>query len=492
MTRSRSRRIVLLLDCCYSGAFPRGFLARGDKRMDIKERFDGRGRAILTASSAMEYSFEGDQLSGEGMRSVFTSALVEGLETGMADLDLDGRVSVDELYDYVFDKVRDDTPNQTPSKWITDVQGKLFIARAKPRELPADLKRATESRSPDKRAAAVSELARLLEGGATVHTAAARQALERLADDDSRRVSTAAAGALAAAGQAAAEKAAAEQAAAEKAAAEQAAAEKAAAEQAVAEQAAAEQAEAEQAPPAGTRSRRPTWLPVAIVAVLALLGFGILGLREVLGGGGTDPSLDSVSSRPSTPVVTSPNNTPSTMRESATSAPPGPPVLTGPKNLTGEEQVLLDRIPEFFVGGGSCSRMTAPDDRDIRPEQAAANLECRYPGGTAIVYSMFQSDEEMNRFFDARLQRRNLASDEGSFGPVPGWQLNHCDDPDRGTGRIYGNRNTDPDVDVIRAEIGWVRDGFQMYAYAFRPKDDFADLFTWWQAAYGPVDSSPC
>jgi hypothetical protein len=229
------------------------------------------------------------------------------------------------------------------------------------------------------------------------------------------------------------------------------------------------------------------------VAVLGLLGFGILGLPAVLGGGGTDqPPAAGGSSRAGTPVVTSPTNTPSTVRESATSAPPGPPVLTGPKNLTGEERVLLDRIPQFFVGGGSCSRMTAPDDRDIRPEQAAANLECRYPGGTAIVYSMFHSDEVMNRFFDARLQRRNLSSGEGSFGPVPGWQLNHCGDPDRGTGRIYGNRNTDPDVDAIRAEIGWVRDGFQTYAYAFRPKDDFADLFTWWRAAYGPVDSSPC
>ena len=59
---------------------------------------------------------------------------------------------------------------------------------------------------------------------------------------------------------------------------------------------------------------------------------------------------------------------------------------------------------------------------------------------------------------------------------MPGWQLNHCGDPDRGTGRIYGNRNTNPDVDAIRAEIGWVRDGFQTYAYAFRPNDDFADL----------------
>jgi uncharacterized caspase-like protein len=123
MTKSRSRRIVLLLDCYYIGAFPQGALAHGGKRMEIKERFDGRGRAVLTASSAIEYSFEGDTLSGVGQPSVFTSALVEGLKTGAADLDMDGMISVDELYEYVFDRVRDKTPNQTPRMWITDVQG---------------------------------------------------------------------------------------------------------------------------------------------------------------------------------------------------------------------------------------------------------------------------------------------------------------------------------------------------------------------------------
>ena len=90
MTRSRSRRIVLLLDCCYSGAFAAGMLSRADERVDIKERFDGRGRVVLTASSAMEYSFEGDQLAGEGKPSVFTSALVRGLATGEADRNQDG------------------------------------------------------------------------------------------------------------------------------------------------------------------------------------------------------------------------------------------------------------------------------------------------------------------------------------------------------------------------------------------------------------------
>jgi hypothetical protein len=48
MTRSRSRRIVLLLDCCYAGAFERGMLARGDKEMAIKTRLGGRGRAVIT------------------------------------------------------------------------------------------------------------------------------------------------------------------------------------------------------------------------------------------------------------------------------------------------------------------------------------------------------------------------------------------------------------------------------------------------------------
>lgn len=56
---------------------------------------------MITASSAMEYAFEGDQLGDQrqGRPSVFTSAVVEGLATGEADQDEDGWVSLDELYD---------------------------------------------------------------------------------------------------------------------------------------------------------------------------------------------------------------------------------------------------------------------------------------------------------------------------------------------------------------------------------------------------------
>lgn len=132
MDQSRSRKIVLLLDCCYSGAFGRGMVARAGVGVDLHERFEGRGRVVITASTAMEYAFEldGDRLSGEGIPSVFTSAVVRGLESGAADLDGDGRISVDELYDYVFQQVRDATPHQTPSM-MSNVQGELYIAQSR-------------------------------------------------------------------------------------------------------------------------------------------------------------------------------------------------------------------------------------------------------------------------------------------------------------------------------------------------------------------------
>jgi uncharacterized caspase-like protein len=203
MSRSRSRRVVLLLDCCYAGAFERGMTARAGAGMAIEEHFGGRGRAVITASSAMEYAFEGDQLADtqELQPSVFTGALVEGLETGEADRDQDGLVGLDELYDYVYDKVRAATPNQTPGKWTFAVQGDLVIARrarpvTTPAPLPAELQEAIGSPFAAVRAAAVQELARLLQGRHAGLALAAKLTLEHLSEDDSRAVSAAATAAL--------------------------------------------------------------------------------------------------------------------------------------------------------------------------------------------------------------------------------------------------------------------------------------------------------
>ena len=184
MTKSRSRRIVLLLDCCFGGAFARGLVHRAGESVAIKEEFEGQGRVVLTASRAMEYAFEGDNREGDAQPSIFTSAIVQGLESGEADRDGDSRVSVDELYDYVYDRVREATPNQTPSKWTFDVHGDLYVARSPFREpepvpLPVELRAAMESPFANVRAGAVEELAHLLAGADAGLAAAARIALEK-------------------------------------------------------------------------------------------------------------------------------------------------------------------------------------------------------------------------------------------------------------------------------------------------------------------------
>jgi roadblock/LC7 domain-containing protein len=203
MNRGRSHRVVLLLDCCYAGAFERGLVARAITPIGIEQQFGGRGRAVITASSAMEYAFEAGELAvaEQSPPSVFTSALVMGLQTGEADRDQDGMVGLDELYDYVYDTVRATTPNQTPGKWILGMEGELYIARRSrpvttPATLRSELQQAIDNPLPGIRIAAVQELVRVLRGRHVGMSLAARLALEQLTDDDSRTVATAAAAAL--------------------------------------------------------------------------------------------------------------------------------------------------------------------------------------------------------------------------------------------------------------------------------------------------------
>jgi len=137
--RTRSRRVLVLLDCCYSGAFGAfGPKARGV--VDVTGRLSGHGRAVVAASSAMEYAFERSQLTlAEGTRSVFTDSMIHGLRTGVADTNGDGMVSVDEFYDYIYDEVRRVTPSQTPHM-VSELQGELYMAKS-PRGPQPDLLR---------------------------------------------------------------------------------------------------------------------------------------------------------------------------------------------------------------------------------------------------------------------------------------------------------------------------------------------------------------
>src|SRR4051795_3149340 len=60
MDASTSHRKVLILDCCYSGAFPADRTAKADESVQTLERFQGRGRAVLTGSDATQFVIMGD------------------------------------------------------------------------------------------------------------------------------------------------------------------------------------------------------------------------------------------------------------------------------------------------------------------------------------------------------------------------------------------------------------------------------------------------
>jgi hypothetical protein len=119
LDRTGSHRVVLILDCCYIEALAPGTPAPTDHVVHVAEAFGtGAGRAVLTASSTTEYTFEGTDLTrSRPQPSVFTTALANGLATGEADLDGNGEITVDELFDYAREQVRRHAPDQTPVKW---------------------------------------------------------------------------------------------------------------------------------------------------------------------------------------------------------------------------------------------------------------------------------------------------------------------------------------------------------------------------------------
>jgi helicase len=104
--RIEAERVVSFIDACYSGsAGGRTFLAKRTRASQLDELFLNRltrskGRVIITASRPGEVSIELSEL-GHG---VFSYYLVQGLN-GAADLNLDGIVTIQELYEYLEQQV---------------------------------------------------------------------------------------------------------------------------------------------------------------------------------------------------------------------------------------------------------------------------------------------------------------------------------------------------------------------------------------------------
>ena len=198
MSKCRSERIALFLDCCFAGAFTSGMARRaGVDTAGVKEQFNGSGLFVIAASDAMQYSFEGGRQVGDLPEpSPFTKALVDGLQSGEADRDEDGHVSINELFDFLEDRIRETSPSQTPTKSAFNQVGDWVIARSTRipsiRLLPEHVQTLLKSEDALDRFGALLDLGPLIEGDDPRLAEAAMQAVEKLAADDSRRVAAAA------------------------------------------------------------------------------------------------------------------------------------------------------------------------------------------------------------------------------------------------------------------------------------------------------------
>ena len=113
--RLRAKRMVILIDACHSGGVDTGQttsvrqLERSENNtfnMYAEKLFSGEGRALLTSSDVNEVSEEG-QKWGNG-HGVFTWAILEGLR-GIADVNRDRVITTGELFDFVSNRVRQET-----------------------------------------------------------------------------------------------------------------------------------------------------------------------------------------------------------------------------------------------------------------------------------------------------------------------------------------------------------------------------------------------
>jgi EAL domain-containing protein (putative c-di-GMP-specific phosphodiesterase class I) len=128
MNKSRAKRQVVILDCCFSGAFEPSYQAKDDGSFDLQGELGAEGRVVLASSSSTQYSYE---QKGEDL-SIYTRHLVEGITTGSGDYNNDGQISINELHEYATKKVQEELPSVTPKIIVLKDKGyEIILAKTK-------------------------------------------------------------------------------------------------------------------------------------------------------------------------------------------------------------------------------------------------------------------------------------------------------------------------------------------------------------------------
>jgi len=120
--QARCQTVALLLDCCYSGAIDSN--TRSDIDASVQKTLATNGLFVLTASTSIQTAGEAEVQDGNKRMGRFTSAIVDGIKSGAADINKDGLISLSDLADWTQKTVR----GQEPRFWAMNAQGDPTIS----------------------------------------------------------------------------------------------------------------------------------------------------------------------------------------------------------------------------------------------------------------------------------------------------------------------------------------------------------------------------
>jgi hypothetical protein len=126
MNDSLAKQQVVILDCCVSDSTPLDGWMQHSLSVDLQKQLGGVGRVVLTAGTTATQlsSHKGFDLS------TYTHYLVEGIETGAADLDRDRTISVEEIHQYIKKRLAETTTNLEPTIHTIGDPHQICLAKA--------------------------------------------------------------------------------------------------------------------------------------------------------------------------------------------------------------------------------------------------------------------------------------------------------------------------------------------------------------------------
>lgn len=136
MDNSPTQCQLLVMDCHYSHLSIGQVPGLPKKTVDTGASFskNGRNRIILSAYDATHFVWHNGAVAGYAEPSQFTAAFIDGLESGKADANRDGVITVTEMFDFVREALlAHASPGhkaQNPRKWTYHTTHDVVIAQA--------------------------------------------------------------------------------------------------------------------------------------------------------------------------------------------------------------------------------------------------------------------------------------------------------------------------------------------------------------------------